>query len=84
MSNLYEIVETAEGEIVLRRAGEDEDSPLVSISFSQEALYFLNQSKFSVAKAMIEAGLEAVSEVEESEELEAEAQSEESSPKVLH
>lgn len=64
MSNLYEIVETSEGEIVLRRAGEDDDSPLVSISFSEEALYFLSQNKFSVAKAMIEAGLEAASEPE--------------------
>jgi len=62
MSDLYEIVETADGEIILRRAGDDDDSPLVSISFSEEALYFLDQQKFSVAKAMIEAGLEAASD----------------------
>ncbi len=61
MSTLYEIVELVDGDIVLRRADE-EGEPLVSISFSEEALYFLNNSKFSVAKAMIEAGLEAASE----------------------
>ena len=65
MSDLYEIVEIAEGEIVLRRADEDGE-PLVSISFSDEALYFLNSSRFNVAKAMIEAGLEAAS-IEEAE-----------------
>ena len=62
MANLYEIVETSEGEIILRRAGEGEDGALVSISFSEEALYFLDRHKFSVAKAMIEAGLEAASD----------------------
>jgi len=63
-SSLYEIIELANGEIVLRRADE-EGEPLVSISFSEEALYFLNDAKFEVAKAMIEAGLDAVSEPEE-------------------
>lgn len=64
MSDLYEIVEIAEGEIVLRRADEDGE-PLVSISFSDEALYFLNNHRFSVAKAMIEAGLEAANAEED-------------------
>jgi len=57
MSDLYEIVEISDGEIVLRRADE-EGEPLVSIKFSEEALYFLN-NKFVVAQAMIEAGLDA-------------------------
>lgn len=63
-STLYEIVELASGEIVLRRADEEGD-PLVSISFSEEALYFLNDAKFDVAKIMIEAGIDAVGETEE-------------------
>lgn len=61
MSTLYEIIETLDGEIVLRRAGEEEE-PLVSIAFSNEALYFLEKKKLSVAKAMIEAGLTAASD----------------------
>lgn len=65
MADLYEIVETADGEIVLRRAGDESDSPLVSISFSEEAIYFLDEQKFTVAKAMIEAGLEAASDSSE-------------------
>lgn len=64
MSTLYEIVELNDGDIVLRRA-EGEGDPLVSISFSEEAVYFLNKSKFSIAKVMIEAGLDAVSDSEE-------------------
>lgn len=67
MSDLYEIVEIAEGEIVLRRADE-EGEPLISISLSDEALYFLNKNRFNVAKAMIEAGLEAANFDEEDED----------------
>lgn len=72
MTTLYEIVELEDGEIVLRRAEKDSGKPLVSIQFSEEALYFLNESKFNVAKAMIEAGIEVANEVyaelEDSEE----------------
>ncbi|MFT7562240.1 MAG: hypothetical protein ACI93R_004175 [Flavobacteriales bacterium] len=66
---LFEIVELKDGEIVLRRANDDGD-PLLSISFSEEALYFLNNSKFEVAKLMIEAGLEAASDPQELDETE--------------
>ncbi len=84
MSTLYEIVELVDGEIVLRRADEDGE-PLVSISFSEEALYFLNNSKFSVAKAMIEAGLEAASEESaESEDAEADPEFEEPGSSTVH
>jgi hypothetical protein len=66
-STLYEIVELPSGEIVLRRADEEGD-PLVSISFSEEALYFLNNAKFDVAKIMIEAGIDAVGETDEEQD----------------
>jgi hypothetical protein len=65
MSDLYEIVELDDGDIILRRAG-DEGEALVSIQFSAEALKFLDTSKFLVAKTMIEAGLDAVSSEVES------------------
>ena len=61
MSTLFEIVELPCGDIVLRRAEEDK-APLVSISFSEEAIYFLKKNKFLVAKAMIEAGLDVASD----------------------
>lgn len=70
MSALYEIVELPNGEIALQRtdgAAEGENEPLVSIRFSEESLYFLNEAKFDVAKAMIEAGLEVAGDIEDEE-----------------
>lgn len=68
MSTLYEIIELPNGDVALQRADE-KGEPLVSIRFSKESLYFLSESKLDVAKAMIEAGLEAASESgEESEQ----------------
>ena len=68
MSTLYEIVELANGEIALQRA-DDSGEPLVAIRFSRESLYFLNEAKFDIAKAMIEAGLEAASSYNEEGEV---------------
>jgi hypothetical protein len=61
-SELYEIIELSSGEIALRRANE-EGEPLVVIRFSEESSYFLQEAKYDVAKAMIEAGMEAAGEV---------------------
>lgn len=68
-SDLYEIIELSSGEIALRRANE-EGEPLVTIRFSEESLYFLQEAKYEVAKAMIEAGMEAAGDaaLEKSEE----------------
>ncbi|MFL0802963.1 MAG: hypothetical protein K6L81_04555 [Agarilytica sp.] len=65
MSTLFEIVELPNGEIALCRADESSEEPLVSIRFSEESLYFLNDSKIDIAKAMIEAGLEAAGDIQE-------------------
>jgi len=64
MTTLFEIIELPNGDIALRRADESGE-PLVSIRFSKESLYFLNDSKIDIAKAMIEAGLEAAGDVQE-------------------
>lgn len=61
-ADLYEVIELPSGEIALRRAGE-EGEPLVRIKFSEESLQFLQDAKYEVAKAMIEAGMEAASEL---------------------
>jgi hypothetical protein len=72
MSSFYEILEMPNGEIVLKR-GDDEgpQEPLVTIRFSDESMAFLGANRFEVAKAMIEAGMDAVGELSEhnSEEL---------------
>ncbi len=68
MSSLYEIVELANGDVVLRRVDDESSEPLVQIHFSEESLHYLGESKFSVAKAMIEAGMDAASEETQDDE----------------
>lgn len=50
---VLEIVELADGEIVLRPA-EGEGEPLLRIRFSDEAADLLRQSRFEVAREMID------------------------------
>ncbi|WGL17264.1 hypothetical protein PVT68_02940 [Microbulbifer bruguierae] len=61
-SETYEIIELSNGDVALRRAGHKED-PLVRIHFSAESLHFLQEHKIAVARAMLEAGIEAVQEI---------------------
>jgi hypothetical protein len=68
MSSLYEIVELANGDVVLRRIDDESSEPLVQIHFSEESLHYLGESKFAVAKAMIETGMDAASDSEEDSE----------------
>ena len=63
-SSLFEIMELSNGDVVLQRA-DDDGKPLVSIRFSAESLSFLRDAKFDVARAMIEAGMEAAGDVAE-------------------
>jgi hypothetical protein len=79
-SSLYEIVDLGDGEIGLRRAGEDSE-PLVRIKFSEESVHFLGEARFEVAKAMIEAGMEAVGDLAEQDMAAFELESE---PRILH
>ncbi|BBM03861.1 hypothetical protein [Microbulbifer sp. GL-2] len=65
-SETFEIIELANGDVALRRAGHKED-PLVSISFSAESLQFLRKHKVAVARAMLEAGIEAVQNLDDLE-----------------
>ncbi len=65
-SSFYEILELSSGEIVLKRSSDDGSSePLVTLKFSAESIAFLGAGRFEVAKAMIEAGMEAASELAE-------------------
>ncbi|MBQ0797824.1 MAG: hypothetical protein KBT63_00970 [Porticoccaceae bacterium] len=58
-SALYEIIELPDGEYALQRSGE-EGEPLVTIGFSEEARLYLLESGMDVARAMIDAGINAV------------------------
>jgi hypothetical protein len=63
MSSFYEIIELLNGDVALARADDENNEPLVTIRFSQESLAFLGEEKFIVAKAMIEAGMEAAGDI---------------------
>ncbi|WP_237064770.1 hypothetical protein [Microbulbifer guangxiensis] len=65
-SETFEIIELANGDVALRRAGERDD-PLVRIHFSEESAQFLREHKIAIAKAMLEAGIEAVQNLGDSE-----------------
>ena len=58
-SSFYEIVMLPDGEVVLQRADEAGE-PLIRINFSEEALHYLREGGMDVAKAMIDAGIDAV------------------------
>ncbi len=64
MSSVLEIIELKNGDIVLQPA-DSEDSPMVTIRFSDEAIDHMPYMKLEVAKAMIQAGIQAFAELSE-------------------
>ena len=80
-ASLLEIVDLGDGEIVLQRA-DDDSEPLVVISFSEESRLYLMDNGLEVAKAMIQAGIQAAAVIAEQGEAEIEASAE--APRVLH
>ena len=63
-SSFLEIIELADGEIVLRRA-EDDSEPMVRIRFSEEARLYMMDNGLEVAKAMMQAGIQAAAAIAE-------------------
>jgi hypothetical protein len=55
-----ELVELANGDVVLQRS-EGDENPLVTIRFSDETREHINGSCLEIARAMVQAGIEAVS-----------------------
>lgn len=80
-ASLLEIVDLGDGEIVLQRA-DDDSEPLVVIRFSEESRLYLMDNGLEVAKAMIQAGIQAASSMADQVEMESEVSSE--APPVLH
>ncbi len=84
-SSFYEILELSSGEIVLKRSGDENNSePLVTLKFSEESIAFLGSARFEVAKTMIEAGMEAASEIAEQNREEMALESDEVEHHLLH
>lgn len=81
-TSLLEIVDLGDGEIVLQRA-DDDSEPLVRINFSGESQLYLMDNGLEVAKAMIQAGLQAAAVMAEQAEVEMESEAD-SAPRILH
>lgn len=64
MSSVLEIVDLANGDIVLQQADGGAE-PMVTIRFSDEANTYMHYLRLEVAKAMIQAGLQAFAELSE-------------------
>ena len=80
-ASLLEIVDRGDGEIVVRRAGDDSE-PLVTICFSDEARAYMMDNGLEVAKAMIQAGMQAAAVI--SERGDVEVVSEQDIQRILH
>lgn len=80
-ASLLEIVDLGDGEVVLQRADEDSE-PLVTISFSDESRQYMMDNGLEVAKAMIQAGIQAAAMLAEQGEMEVEPVAE--AHRVLH
>ena len=80
-ASLLEIVDLGDGEIALQRA-DDDSEPLVVISFSEESRLYLMDNGLEVAKAMIQAGIQAAAVIAEQGDTEIEASAE--APRILH
>ena len=80
-ASLLEIVDLGDGEIVRQRA-DDDSEPLGTIRFSEESRVYMMDNSLEVAKAMIQAGIQAAAEMAEQGEMEIEPTVE--APRVLH
>lgn len=63
-SSFLEIIELDNGEIVLQRV-DGEGEPLVNIQFSDESKSYMPESRLEIARAMIQAGIEAAARMSE-------------------
>lgn len=74
-TSFLEIVELANGEVTLQRA-EDDSEPLVRIRFSEETRLYMMDNGLEVARAMIQAGIQAAAMIAERSDTELEAEHE--------
>jgi hypothetical protein len=81
-ASLLEILDLGDGEIVLQRSDDDAE-PLVTIHFSEESRLYLKDNGLEVAKAMFQAGIQAVAEMADQVEEEVEAPMQQAS-RILH
>lgn len=80
-SSLLEIVELANGDIVLQRA-DGKGEPLINIKFSDESKAYMPNVQVEIAKAMIHAGVQAFADINSGRA--SAADSEDLDPHTLH
>ncbi|MFT4769838.1 MAG: hypothetical protein ACI8RN_002992 [Glaciecola sp.] len=82
-TSLLEIVDLGDGDIVLQRA-DDDSEPLVTISFSDESRMYILDQGLEVAKAMLQAGIQAAAQIAEQTDVEVETEPTQTAPRTLH
>jgi hypothetical protein len=77
-ASLIEIIQLPSGEIEVRRVdsrGAKDGEPVVKLTFSEDAIEFMGDATMEIARVMVQAGLDAVSEImDEMESLEDDAE----------
>ena len=81
-ASLLEIVDRGNGEIVVQRA-DDDSEPLVTIRFSDEARVYMMDNGLEVAKAMIQAGMQAAAVISERGDVEV-VPAQDDTQRILH
>lgn len=61
-AEILEIVELQEGGYVLRKSDADEQAPMISIQFSEQALREFDGKQSELARAMIALGVQVMAE----------------------
>lgn len=82
-ATLLEIIELADGEVVLQRS-DGEGDPLIQLRFSDEAISYLNDAHVEIAKAMIQAGIHLIGRAHSVAQFEYGADDDEVGPRTLH
>ncbi len=80
-ASLLEIIDLGDGEIALQRA-DDDSEPLVRIIFSDESRAYLMNNGLEVAKAMLQAGMQAAAMIAEQGEMDMATSMD--APPILH
>ena len=81
-ASLLEIVDRGNGEIVVQHA-DDDSEPLVTIRFSDEARAYMMDNGLEVAKAMIQAGMQAAAVISERGDVEV-VPAQDDTQRILH
>jgi hypothetical protein len=82
-SSFLEIVEMPNGDVVLQRA-DDDGEPLVVVQFSEESRIYLMDGTLEVARAMIQAGIQAAAQLAEQGEVELGEELTDEQTRIIH